>query len=91
MKYVTFEELERDDEKYWHNIEHIKPEISCRCEMCGKPILDESKAKSIHLLNLDDCEAFTLEDEEGENEYSQGWFPIGNDCYKKFLKLYNIK
>lgn len=53
------------------------------CVCCGKGIKDINKTKWIRILNLDDT-YYTDAEIQLDNDCDQGWFPIGNSCYKKY-------
>jgi hypothetical protein len=52
------------------------------CLVCGKPLWrDEATSKWLHMTT--DGE---LSEIETSADTSQGWFLVGPDCYKKYLK-----
>lgn len=53
------------------------------CVCCGKGIKDINKTKWIRILNLDDT-YYTDAEIQVDDDCDQGWFPIGNTCYKKY-------
>lgn len=53
------------------------------CICCGKGIKDINKTKWIRILNLDDT-YYTDAEIQVDDDCDQGWFPIGNTCYKKY-------
>jgi hypothetical protein len=50
------------------------------CCICGKTIKDDSRTKSIQLLNNGNI---VSSDQSFDN--SQGFFPIGSECVKKLV------
>ena len=56
------------------------------CICCGKGIKDINKAKWIRILNLDDS-YYTEAEIQVDEGCDQGWFPIGNTCYKKYKEI----
>lgn len=53
------------------------------CICCGKGIKDMGKAKMIRIVNLDNS-YYTDAEIQLDDDCDQGWFPIGNSCYKKY-------
>lgn len=53
------------------------------CICCGKGIKDIKKSKMIRIINLDNC-YYTDAEIQVDDTCDQGWFPIGNSCYKKY-------
>jgi hypothetical protein len=59
---------------------------SCNpCFFCGKEIVNRATAKQIEL----NCSNNEIALVEGviPKEQSQGWFLVGNDCYRKLLNI----
>ena len=53
------------------------------CICCGKGIKDIEKSKMIRIINLDNS-YYTDAEIQLDDDCDQGWFPIGNTCYKKY-------
>lgn len=56
--------------------------FSHTCIVCGKGIKDTAKVKWLRLL--DGGEIITESEETVEMEKDMGWYPVGNDCYKRY-------
>lgn len=55
------------------------------CIICGKTVLHNTNYKMLRLISGGDI----ITDEQGDFEDDMGWYPVGNSCYRKFLKLGN--
>lgn len=74
---LAYEQQDRNEEiAYSKGFENL-------CVCCGKGIKDIKKTKWIRLLNLDSA-YYTDSEVEVNPVYDQGWFPMGNTCYKKY-------
>lgn len=67
-------------EKFQSNIKKYGMRNST-CIICGKPILNIDKAKSVNYLNNGNIVSYDGTDIEG----SQGGFLVGADCAKKLI------
>ena len=52
------------------------------CLICGKVVKKTSNIKMLRLV----CGGKYITDNEGAFEGDMGWYPVGNTCYKRFLK-----
>lgn len=55
------------------------------CVICGRPVKDTVNIKMLRLV----CGGDYITDSEDDFEDDLGWFPVGNTCYKRFLKEIN--
>ena len=74
---LDYEQQERNEE-----IAYSKGQME-HCICCGKGIKDIEKSKMIRIINLDDS-YYTDAEIQLDDDCDQGWFPIGNSCYKKY-------
>lgn len=74
---LDYEQQERNEE-----IAYSKGQME-HCICCGKGIKDINKTKWVRILNLGDS-FYTESEIEVDVLAEQGWFPIGNTCYKKY-------
>ena len=74
---LDYEQQERNEEiAYSKGFQDV-------CICCGKGIKDINKTKWIRILNLDES-YYTDAEIQVDDDCDQGWFPIGNSCYKKY-------
>ena len=74
---LNYEQQERNEE-----IAYNKGQME-HCICCGKGIKDINKTKWIRILNLDES-YYTDSEIQVDDTCDQGWFPIGNSCFKKY-------
>lgn len=60
------------------------------CVICGKTIKGEN-VKSSHWLRMYEDGEFLSDDMEREFSGDMGCFPVGESCYKRFLKISELK
>jgi len=73
----------------WHQIDRNEELAYSKgfrdvCVCCGKGIKNIEKSKMIRIINLDNSYYTDSEIQVDDVSSDQGWFPIGNSCYKKY-------
>lgn len=88
INYVSLEKISTPNRKevtdfYGYGGEKNGREYEC-CLCCGKPVYLDKNPKMLHLFTngmLTDYDGCLGKDKD------QGWFYVGNSCYRKFLKM----
>lgn len=57
------------------------------CIICGKAVKESPNIKLLRLVKA----GTYITDSEADFEDDMGWYPVGNICYKRFLKLGALK
>lgn len=75
-----YEDVKTKDHDEWEDkCDYNKGEP---CLICGKAVNKTSNIKMLRLV----CNGDYITDNEGAFAGDLGWYPVGNTCYKRFLK-----
>lgn len=89
MKTITLEKIRSKDYDKWEYRNCNCSKGDTPCVICGKTIKGE-QVKAGHWLRMYEGGEFLTDDMEtpdGELPGDMGCFPVGESCYKRFLKM----
>ena len=75
-----YEDVKTKDHDEWED--KCDYDMGEPCIICGKEVKSTANIKMLRLV----CAGRYITDAEGAFEDDMGWFPVGNTCYKRFLK-----